>query len=1140
MRFRSPTAVEAAVSAAETPCKLRGKVDMKNTAVFRLPIVALITLCVHPLFGGVVLDGSFGTHGTLPGPNFMIQSSFGKQVGGNLFQSFSQFNLNNTQSATFSGPNNVHNILARVTSGSPSSIDGTINSSIPGANLFLLNPAGVMFGQNAEINVSGSFAVSTANYLKLADGGKFNTSLGGGDVLTSAPVTAFGFLNSAPASVSITGSGFTRDELGNPVPGPGLIGAAGKSFSVVAGDLTMSGAQVLGEGSRVNLVSVKSAGEVQLDATNIKSAVDLSQFTALGTISLTNLALIDTRGPGGGPVVIRGGNLYMNNSQIYSGTTGAIQGGAIDIALVAGVNMANFAGIVTDAFGAGDAGDVTMTANSLVMDDAFVQTFTYGSGNAGNVTLVADSLRQHLSQVSSVTNASGNAGNITLTANSLVIHSSFVFGQSQGESEESGNSGNITLTADSLIIGDFGYISNSAIGSSGNAGNITLTADSLVLDNHGLILAETSGSGNAGNITLTANSLLIQDFSKVSSNTFDGRGNGRNISVQASDLTLRSGGQLSARTRFGSGNGGNVNVIADSFLIDGSSMPFATGIFANSVYSSGDAGNVTVHAGDLTMIGGGEIGSGTFFGTGKGGNVNIIADSLLIDGTREPDTPGALIFADSVSEAFYYGSGTNTSGTAGNVMVRAGSLTLTTGGQISSNTSGSGNGGNVNVIADSLLVTGAGRPLPDFFSSSGILATAQVGSSGKAGNVMVQADNLTISDTAQISSSTFGKGDGGTVKVTADSLLVEGADSGIFATAEAKSAGKSGDVVVGAGSLSLQNGGEISTASFTAAAAGSVQLSLGVLTMDSGSSISSANTSSGEAGSVTIDAIGLIQLSGGSSVSTSAIDGGAGTVSLNAPDVRIASGGEISSSTFGLGNGGNVNIHAGSLSIDGSATPGFATGVFVASFGRGEAGSVSIRTTGPVKLKHGATISTSSEITDAGFIDITSGGKIKLKDQSNITVSAGRNGGDIHLTTPELVYLLDSSITATAGGIGGSGTGGNIRIDPTFIVLNNSLISANAAAGQGGNISLVSDFLFNSDLSNNNITATGTTNGTVNITAPALDLGSELITLPVSLLSAESQLQERCTALLRGDFSSFISIGRGGTEPAPEELQSTF
>src|SRR6266581_8187908 len=186
-------------------------------------------LCAQSLSGGVVLDGSLGTRGSLPGPNFMIPASFGKQVGGNLFQSFSQFNLNNSQSATFSGPNNIDNILARVTGGSPSSIDGTVNSSIPGANLFSLNPAGVLFGSHAQINVSGSFAVSTANYLKLADGGKFNTSLGGSDVLTSAPVSAFGFLNNAPAPVSVMGST--------------LYSASQKVFSAVAGDITISGGQ---------------------------------------------------------------------------------------------------------------------------------------------------------------------------------------------------------------------------------------------------------------------------------------------------------------------------------------------------------------------------------------------------------------------------------------------------------------------------------------------------------------------------------------------------------------------------------------------------------------------------------------------------------------------------------------------------------------------------------------------------------------------------------------------------------------------------------------------------------------------------------------------------------------------------------
>lgn len=111
---------------------------------------------------------------------------------------------------------------------------------------------------------------------------------------------------------------------------------------------------------------------------------------------------------------------------------------------------------------------------------------------------------------------------------------------------------------------------------------------------------------------------------------------------------------------------------------------------------------------------------------------------------------------------------------------------------------------------------------------------------------------------------------------------------------------------------------------------------------------------------------------------------------------------------------------------------------------------------------------------------------------------------------------------------------------PTAVVLQNSFITANAAIDQGSNIKLVSDFLFNFHLSNSNINATGTTSGSVNIIAPALDFGSERITLPTTSLSAESQLQEGCTALLRGDFSSFISIVRWGTEPAPEELQSTF
>ena len=124
--------------------------------------------------------------------------------GNNLFHSFSQFDLKAGDVATFSGPANIQNILSRVTGGSPSSIDGTIRSGIAGANFFFINPSGVVFGPNASIDVSGAFAVSTANYLKLADGARFVAALDADDsMLSSAPVAAFGFLEGASGSVEV-------------------------------------------------------------------------------------------------------------------------------------------------------------------------------------------------------------------------------------------------------------------------------------------------------------------------------------------------------------------------------------------------------------------------------------------------------------------------------------------------------------------------------------------------------------------------------------------------------------------------------------------------------------------------------------------------------------------------------------------------------------------------------------------------------------------------------------------------------------------------------------------------------------------------------------------------------------------------
>jgi filamentous hemagglutinin family protein len=162
---------------------------------------------LFPCQADITLDGSMGPAGALAGPNFQIGAELGRQVGSNLFHSFGVFNINSPESVTFSGPNSIDNILGRVTGGSASTINGLLRSTIPEANLFFLNPAGVVFGPNASLNVQGSFHVSTADYLKLADGTRFDALPSSNDaLLTTVPPEAFGFLGENPAGISLQGS----------------------------------------------------------------------------------------------------------------------------------------------------------------------------------------------------------------------------------------------------------------------------------------------------------------------------------------------------------------------------------------------------------------------------------------------------------------------------------------------------------------------------------------------------------------------------------------------------------------------------------------------------------------------------------------------------------------------------------------------------------------------------------------------------------------------------------------------------------------------------------------------------------------------------------------------------------------------
>ena len=229
---------------------------MRQILVRGLFVAGCSGVLVGNVFGQIARDGSLGqTAGQLAGPSYTIGVHAAEQIrGSNLFHSFSEFNVNTGENATFSGPSSIANIINRVTGQSNSNIDGAINSrsAMPSANFFLLNPNGLVVGPNASFNVGGSVHLSTADYLRMTDGAQFFASLAKQSTLSSAPVTAFGFLGSNPSPITVQGS----------VGSPNLVEAAGKEFSLIGGDISITGRTIATSGGRVNLASVASAGEV--------------------------------------------------------------------------------------------------------------------------------------------------------------------------------------------------------------------------------------------------------------------------------------------------------------------------------------------------------------------------------------------------------------------------------------------------------------------------------------------------------------------------------------------------------------------------------------------------------------------------------------------------------------------------------------------------------------------------------------------------------------------------------------------------------------------------------------------------------------------------------------------------------------
>jgi filamentous hemagglutinin family protein len=756
--------------------------------------IILFTLYIFSIaHAEVITDGSLGAKVELAGKDFQITPELGQQFGSNLFHSFQQFNLSEGESATFSGASSVQNVIARVTGGSPSMIDGTLHSTIPNADLYFLNPYGVMFGQHAKLDLQGGFHVSTADYLRLQDGGRFEARNLSNSLLTVAPVAAFGFLTDTPAPIT------SRDSH--------LNGLKGDTLSFIGGGLTFDGTESLlfaedgfvsstsskisAESGRLNLVSVASPGEVIPTISGLEITADR------GAMMTTN-TLLEASGVASGQVWMRAGQVVMSNSAIENRTIDQA-GGDIDIevdnlALEKGAGMGSdtrdigagghirvkvtnelsSSGKDNNGFGsslftlssgtmpqAGSAGDITVQAHRISMtDDGNISSRTFSSGDAGNISIEADEINLTKGSIYSSTTGSGDAGNISIEADEINLTEGYIYVDTEG----SGHAGNLTIQAQSISIANEGTISSYA-NNSGDAGNISIEADEINLT-EGYIYSSTEGSGDAGDINIQADEVNLIDDGLIYVNTY-GSGQAGNVTIQADEINLTKGSQINSAT-LGSGRGGTTTLdVSGTLMISGEDADgYYSGVFAssqdNQLENAGDAGSIVIHARQIIIRDGGVI-RGTTFGTGHGGTIELhVAEGLTISGQSRDGIP-SMISSSSIENADVWVDGTTLKeglqhGNAGSLFIQVPIINILDGAEISARANRSG-GGNIELIASQLI-----------YLHDAQLTTSVKGGFGNGGNLTLNHPNFIVLNHGQIKAEADA-GHGGNIAIAADNFV---------------------------------------------------------------------------------------------------------------------------------------------------------------------------------------------------------------------------------------------------------------------------------------------------------------------------------------------------------------------------------
>ncbi|KYC38053.1 hypothetical protein WA1_37495 [Scytonema hofmannii PCC 7110] len=671
-------------------------------------------------------DGTVPTNVGQSGNVFEITG--GTQAGSNLFHSFKEFSVPTGSEAFFKNTtniNNIDNIITRVTGGSISNIDGLIRENF-GANLIFINPSGINFGPNAQLNIGGSFLGSTANSIKFADGVEFSaTNPQASPLLTvSVPVGLQFGQNPGTIRVQGTSQAFTvADPTFSPVTrtstSTGLRVKPNQTLALVGGNINIDGGTLTAESGRVELGSV-AAGQVSLNSNAGGWTLGYEGVPGFKDIEMRSLALADASGSGGSIQVqgqnfsVSDGSLVLIQNQGFQ-SAGAIQVNARESVKVSGTNADGTirSSLTNETVGVGRGGDINISTQRLVVEEgATVFPKTFGSGTGGNININASESVQ-VDAVSAV-NPSVSSSIITATYGS-------------------GDSGNNTVSTGRLTATVGGTIVSTSFGT-GRGGNLNVNAtDSINIIGvepqffiPSALAATTNVAGDAGDLTVSTPRLTVRDGGRVDASTF-GSGSAGNVTINAPEFVEVKGTVLGAI---------NPSLIGSSGILPDQSFQQA---FRIPAIPSGAAQNVTINTGELRVTDGGQV-TVRNQGSGNAGNFRVNARSILLDN-------GGSITAATKS------------GEGGNIILETDSLQMRHGSQISAEAGGTGNGGNITITGSSPT---------DFvvlLENSGITANAF---EGRGGNIQINTQGLFVCPECKITASSQLGLDGAVQFITPD------------------------------------------------------------------------------------------------------------------------------------------------------------------------------------------------------------------------------------------------------------------------------------------------------------------------------------------------------------------------------------